>query len=91
MYDLGLDLFRDVVVTADELKGRLLHTLLSMIEKERIGEAVNRSLLKSITQMLVDLGCVWEGERESKLEETETEEVDWKRWDKVHLLTFAAV
>eukprot|EP01094_Clydonella_sp_ATCC50884_P028172 TRINITY_DN8371_c0_g1_i2.p1 TRINITY_DN8371_c0_g1~~TRINITY_DN8371_c0_g1_i2.p1 ORF type:complete len:738 (+),score=239.95 TRINITY_DN8371_c0_g1_i2:74-2287(+) len=56
VYDLGLVLFRDVVVTCPELKDRLLHTLLSLIRKERIGEAINRSLIKSTTQMLVDLG-----------------------------------
>lgn len=64
VYALGLELFRDVVVMSGELKERLLQTLLSLIHKERVGEAIWKSLVKSITQMLVDLGvnsrCVYE-------------------------------
>lgn len=56
VYDLGLELFRENVASAPGIKERLLDTLLELIHKERIGEAINRSLIKSVTQMLVDLG-----------------------------------
>lgn len=56
VYDLGLMKFRDNVARNPRIKDRLLKTLLSMIQQERTGEVINKSLLKSITQMLIDLG-----------------------------------
>eukprot|EP00027_Filamoeba_sp_ATCC50430_P010543 CAMPEP_0168562902 /NCGR_PEP_ID=MMETSP0413-20121227/12379_1 /TAXON_ID=136452 /ORGANISM="Filamoeba nolandi, Strain NC-AS-23-1" /LENGTH=717 /DNA_ID=CAMNT_0008594377 /DNA_START=100 /DNA_END=2253 /DNA_ORIENTATION=+ len=56
VYDLGLMRFRENIARSSRIKDRLLRTLLSMIHKERIGEPVNRGLLKNVTQMLVDLG-----------------------------------
>ncbi|KAL6049859.1 Cullin-3A isoform A [Balamuthia mandrillaris] len=56
VYDLGLMLFRDNIARAPRIKDRLLKTLLGLVEKERRGEVINRSLVKSITQMLIDLG-----------------------------------
>jgi cullin 3 len=59
VYDLGLELFRENVASSPGIKERLLDTLLELIHKERIGEAIHRSLVKSVTQMLVDLGYVY--------------------------------
>jgi cullin 3 len=56
VYELGLQLFRDITARAPRIKDRLLKILLDLVYRERLGEVVNRSLLKSITQMLVDLG-----------------------------------
>lgn len=56
VYELGLQLFRDITARAPRIKDRLLKILLDLVHRERLGEVVNRSLLKSITQMLVDLG-----------------------------------
>eukprot|EP01119_Soliformovum_irregulare_P018177 TRINITY_DN5521_c0_g1_i1.p1 TRINITY_DN5521_c0_g1~~TRINITY_DN5521_c0_g1_i1.p1 ORF type:complete len:734 (+),score=232.83 TRINITY_DN5521_c0_g1_i1:107-2308(+) len=56
VYDLGLIIFREHVVRSPRIKDRLLKTLLTMIHRERTGEVINRGLIKSITQMLVDLG-----------------------------------
>jgi cullin 3 len=56
VYDLGLMLFRDNVARAPRIKDRILKMILSLIHKERTGEPINRGLLKSITQMLIDLG-----------------------------------
>eukprot|EP01088_Endostelium_zonatum_P006174 TRINITY_DN1827_c0_g4_i1.p1 TRINITY_DN1827_c0_g4~~TRINITY_DN1827_c0_g4_i1.p1 ORF type:complete len:733 (-),score=139.94 TRINITY_DN1827_c0_g4_i1:78-2276(-) len=56
VYDLGLMLFRDNIARSTRVKDRLLKTILGMIQKERTGEMINRGLLKSITQMLIDLG-----------------------------------
>ena len=56
VHELGLHLWKECVVRAPRIKERLLHTLLDMIHRERSGEDVKRDLLKSITQMLTDLG-----------------------------------
>lgn len=56
VYDLGLVLFRENITRNVLIKERLLRTLLDLIHKERTGELINRTLIKSITQMLVDLG-----------------------------------
>ncbi|KAK9814178.1 hypothetical protein WJX72_001668 [[Myrmecia] bisecta] len=53
---LGLDLWRDVVVRNKRIMDRLLTILLDHIHRERTGEIIDRSLLRSITQMLMDLG-----------------------------------
>eukprot|EP01104_Vermistella_antarctica_P018565 TRINITY_DN6925_c0_g1_i1.p1 TRINITY_DN6925_c0_g1~~TRINITY_DN6925_c0_g1_i1.p1 ORF type:complete len:734 (-),score=196.01 TRINITY_DN6925_c0_g1_i1:99-2300(-) len=56
VYDLGLILFRENVARADKIRGRLRDTLLDNIERERNGEVIDRRLVKSVTQMLVDVG-----------------------------------
>lgn len=56
VYDLGLILFRDNIARSPRIKDRLLKMLLSLIQKERTGEVINRGLVKNITQMLIDLG-----------------------------------
>ncbi|KAF2077580.1 hypothetical protein CYY_001121 [Polysphondylium violaceum] len=56
VFELGLILFRDNVVHAPQIKDRLLKTLLSLVQKERAGEVIDRILIKNITQMLIDLG-----------------------------------
>jgi len=56
VYDLGLMLFRDNIARSARVKDRLLKMILSLIQKERTGEVINRGLLKNITQMLIDLG-----------------------------------
>ena len=56
VHELGLHLWKECVVRAPRIKERLLQTLLEMIYKERTGEDVKRDLLKSVTQMLTDLG-----------------------------------
>jgi len=56
VFELGLILFRENVVHASQIKDRLLKTLLSLVQKERAGEVIDRILIKNITQMLIDLG-----------------------------------
>ncbi|KAM9960053.1 hypothetical protein ACTFIW_007286 [Dictyostelium discoideum] len=56
VFDLGLYLFRDNVAHCSTIKDRLLNTLLSMVQKEREGEVIDRILIKNIVQMLIDLG-----------------------------------
>eukprot|EP01137_Pigoraptor_chileana_P025945 Opistho-2@96193 len=55
-YDLGLKYFRDEVARRPRVKEHLQATLLDMIRREREGEVVDRSLLKSACTMLIDLG-----------------------------------
>lgn len=55
-FDLGLSVFRDQVVMVSPLNGRIKRLLLNNIKKERCGELIERALLKSIINMLVELG-----------------------------------
>lgn len=57
VHDLGLSLFRDVVVRDPALLPRLSETLLESIDKERNGETIDTHLIKSITKMLAELGA----------------------------------
>jgi cullin 3 len=56
VYDLGLSLFRANIARNAKIKDRLLKVLLANIQRERSGEVIARSLMKNVTQMLVDLG-----------------------------------
>ena len=57
VYEMGLVLFREHVAREPQLKRRLLEQLLALVARERAGEVVDRSVLKSATGMLVELGC----------------------------------
>eukprot|EP00741_Cyanophora_paradoxa_P016671 tig00020934_g16100.t1 len=56
VYELGLEVFRDVVTRAERIQSRVLHLILSLIHKERTMEMVDRPLLKQVMQMFVELG-----------------------------------
>jgi cullin 3 len=56
VFDLGLELRRDTIVRSAKIHGRLLDTLLDLIHSERMGDVINRSLMRSTTKMLMDLG-----------------------------------
>eukprot|EP01130_Rhizamoeba_saxonica_P018986 TRINITY_DN9707_c0_g1_i1.p1 TRINITY_DN9707_c0_g1~~TRINITY_DN9707_c0_g1_i1.p1 ORF type:complete len:747 (-),score=159.93 TRINITY_DN9707_c0_g1_i1:273-2471(-) len=56
VYDLGLQLFRENIARNEKIKDRVLYSLLSSIDNERKGLVIDKGLIKSITQMLVDLG-----------------------------------
>lgn len=53
--DMGLDLFRAHIISHPTVEARTVDGLLSLIERERCGETVNRQLLKSLLRMLTDL------------------------------------
>ena len=53
--DMGLDLFRDHILGETIVETRVIEGLLMMIEKERAGEAIDRSLIKSLLRMLSSL------------------------------------
>jgi cullin 3 len=56
VHELGLDLWRDLVVRHPRIAPRLVSTMLDMISRERGGERVDRDLLRATTSMMSDLG-----------------------------------
>lgn len=56
VHELGLELWKDVVVRHPGICGRLQKTLLDMIARERSSEIVDSELIRSIASMLADLG-----------------------------------
>uniref|UniRef100_A0A6M2DJ61 Cullin-4B n=1 Tax=Xenopsylla cheopis TaxID=163159 RepID=A0A6M2DJ61_XENCH len=55
IWDMGLDLFRDHIALNTLVQSRTVDGLLMLIERERQGETVDRTLLKSLLRMLSDL------------------------------------
>lgn len=58
VFPLGLELWRDHIIRNRQISDRLLHILRDMIGRERCGEMIDHGLIRSVTQMLVDLGPV---------------------------------
>ncbi|KAJ0558125.1 putative cullin protein, neddylation [Helianthus annuus] len=56
VHELGLNLWRDNIIRASNIQTRLKETLLETVQKERNGEVINRSLMRNIVKMLMDLG-----------------------------------
>ncbi|XP_076891601.1 cullin-3A-like [Bidens hawaiensis] len=56
VHELGLNLWRDNIIHYASIQTRLRNTLLEIVQKERDGEVVDRGLMRSIVQMLMDLG-----------------------------------
>ncbi len=56
VFDLGLSLFRDVVIYHPGVQEYLRDTLLAMIRIERNGDVVDHSMLRATCYMLVTLG-----------------------------------
>lgn len=55
IWDMGLELFRHFILQYTLVQTRIVEGLLMLIEKERQGDAVDRTLLKSLLRMLTDL------------------------------------
>ncbi|ESQ55574.1 hypothetical protein EUTSA_v10024458mg [Eutrema salsugineum] len=60
LWEMGLQLFRKHLSLAPEVEQRTVTGLLSMIENERLGEAVNRTLLNHLLKMFTALGIYME-------------------------------
>ncbi|XP_075877374.1 cullin-3-like isoform X2 [Nelusetta ayraudi] len=56
VYNLGLIIFRDLVVRFECIQIHLRHTLLDMIACERRGDVIERSAIRNACQMLMILG-----------------------------------
>ncbi|RWS04501.1 cullin-4A-like protein [Dinothrombium tinctorium] len=55
IWDMGLEMFRNYIISNPQVQSKAIDGLLQLIERERGGEAVDRSLLKSLLRMLSDL------------------------------------
>jgi cullin 3 len=56
VHNLGVSLFRDIVVRNLAINARLVETILEMIDCERNGESVDIHCIRAVTQMLAELG-----------------------------------
>ncbi|XP_058777287.1 cullin-3A-like [Vicia villosa] len=65
VYALGLNLWRENVIHSNQIRTRLLSMLLDLVYSERLGDVVNRGLIRNITMMLMDLGPVYRQEFET--------------------------
>lgn len=72
IWDLGLDLFGSLIVSQGRVRNRVVKGILALIHRERCGESVDRSLLKNLLRMLVDLQMYQEVFEIEFLRETET-------------------
>ncbi|NWU67404.1 CUL4A protein, partial [Pterocles burchelli] len=71
IWDMGLELFRNHVISDKQVQNKTIDGVLLLIERERNGEAVDRSLLRSLLSMLSDLQQVYKESFEQRfLEET---------------------
>ncbi|XP_076033393.1 cullin 4 isoform X2 [Oratosquilla oratoria] len=55
IWDMGLELFRQYIMEEVVVENRCVDGLLMMVEKERAGETIDRSLIKSLLRMLSSL------------------------------------
>lgn len=53
--DMGLELFRFYIISDQKVQNKTIDGILLLIERERSGEAADRSLLRSLLSMLSDL------------------------------------
>uniref|UniRef100_A0A8B9QAQ4 Cullin 4A n=1 Tax=Apteryx owenii TaxID=8824 RepID=A0A8B9QAQ4_APTOW len=70
LLDMGLELFRNHVISDKQVQNKTIDGILLLIERERNGEAVDRSLLRSLLSMLSDLQVYKESFEQRFLEET---------------------
>ncbi|KAK4488154.1 hypothetical protein RD792_003896 [Penstemon davidsonii] len=70
LWDMGLQLFRKHLTLASEVEQKTVFGLLKMIESERLGEAVDRTLLNHLLKMFTALGIYAESFEQPFLEYT---------------------
>lgn len=56
LWDLGLEVFRDIIMNNDNVRSRTLSGLLKLIATEREGIQIDRQLVKSLLRMMSSLG-----------------------------------
>nr|GMC59432.1 cullin-3A-like isoform X1 [Ipomoea batatas] len=56
VHELGLNLWRENVIHSSKIQARLQDTLLELVQQERIGEVIDRGLMRNVITMLMDLG-----------------------------------
>lgn len=52
---MGLELFRFYIISDLKVQSKTINGILMLIKRERSGEAIDRSLLRSLLSMLSDL------------------------------------
>lgn len=70
IWDMGLELFRFYIISDLKVQSKTIDGILLLIERERNGEAVDRSLLRSLLSMLSDLQIYQDSFEQRFLEET---------------------
>ncbi|KAK4271848.1 hypothetical protein QN277_020479 [Acacia crassicarpa] len=70
LWDMGLQLFRKHLSLSSEVEHKTVTGVLRMIESERLGEAVDRTLLKHLLKMFTALGTYAESFEKPFLEAT---------------------
>lgn len=70
IWDMGLDLFRTHIISDQKVQNKTIDGILLLIERERNGEAIDRSLLRSLLSMLSDLQIYQDSFEQRFLEET---------------------
>ncbi|KPP63618.1 cullin-4B-like [Scleropages formosus] len=70
IWDMGLELFRFYIISDQKVQNKTIDGILLLIERERSGEAIDRSLLRSLLTMLSDLQIYQDSFEQRFLEET---------------------
>ncbi|XP_064185316.1 cullin-4B isoform X2 [Anguilla rostrata] len=70
IWDMGLELFRFYIISDQKVQCKTIDGILLLIERERSGEAIDRSLLRSLLSMLSDLQIYQDSFEQRFLEET---------------------
>ncbi|XP_036380295.1 cullin-4B isoform X1 [Megalops cyprinoides] len=70
IWDMGLELFRFYIISDQKVQNKTIDGILLLIERERSGEAIDRSLLRSLLSMLSDLQIYQDSFEQRFLEET---------------------
>ncbi|XP_041115552.1 cullin-4A-like [Polyodon spathula] len=70
IWDTGLELFRSHIISDKVVQSKTVDGILQLIERERNGEAVDRSLLRSLLTMLSDLQVYKDSFEQKFLKET---------------------
>lgn len=70
IWDMGLELFRFYIISDLKVQSKTIDGILLLIERERNGEAIDRSLLRSLLSMLSDLQIYQDSFEHRFLEET---------------------
>ncbi|XP_038020461.1 cullin-4B [Motacilla alba alba] len=70
IWDMGLELFRTHIISDQKVQNKTIDGILLLIKRERNGEAIDRSLLRSLLSMLSDLQIYQDSFEHRFLEET---------------------
>uniref|UniRef100_A2A432-2 Isoform 2 of Cullin-4B n=1 Tax=Mus musculus TaxID=10090 RepID=A2A432-2 len=70
IWDMGLELFRAHIISDQKVQTKTIDGILLLIERERNGEAIDRSLLRSLLSMLSDLQIYQDSFEQQFLQET---------------------